>query len=278
MACALFSPAVPLQPYIRHYWQCGQYAPGQACPQFELPGPYPTLLCWPNPPAPQRRAGHPAAPVLHQWSLQPVSQRRQPLPCALAQGLFGIVFQPTGFYELFGVAMMTAGSTDPGPTGPAGHFVRSLALALADAATVQQQIAAAERLLLAQPPLGSAPLALQDGAANILRRHGQVNISELASQAHLCRRQFDRRFREVVGVAPKLFAEISRFHHAVLQLETVPWRSWQDVTHACGYFDQAHFNREFRRFASETPTAYRQQNRLPLLPITATSKNVSFIQ
>ncbi len=63
------------------------------------------------------------------------------------------------------------------------------------------------------------------------------------------------RFREELGVPPKALARILRFERAVGRL-----RAGDDLAALAldaGYYDQAHFNRDFRAFAGATPTAYR---------------------
>jgi len=62
-------------------------------------------------------------------------------------------------------------------------------------------------------------------------------------------------------------AGILRFDHAVELLAGPAPRSLAAVALACGYYDQAHLNRDFRRFAGCTPTAYLAARRPELLGV-----------
>ena len=111
-----------------------------------------------------------------------------------------------------------------------------------------------ERLTAAEHAVRRA-LRPEDGAARaiahavrIVERHaGTVSIDALARACGLGPRQLERRFLDEVGVSPKAFARIVRFQQALraLRAGTPP----ADVAAACGYADQPHLAREFRRFA-----------------------------
>jgi AraC-like DNA-binding protein len=58
-------------------------------------------------------------------------------------------------------------------------------------------------------------------------------------------------FRDLVGLPPKTFARVARFHRALARLPRSPNRAV--LAHELGYADQAHFNHEFRRLAGVTP-------------------------
>ena len=82
---------------------------------------------------------------------------------------------------------------------------------------------------------------------------GQVCVADLASNVGLCTRQLTRRFENAVGVSPKQFARVSRFLSGVRSLRRSAHQSLTDIALECGYFDQAHFNHDFREFAGMTP-------------------------
>ena len=63
------------------------------------------------------------------------------------------------------------------------------------------------------------------------------------------------RFREQIGVAPKTLARVIRFDRAVRLLRASAQQGLAEIAFACGYFDQAHMNREFRELAGTTPKA-----------------------
>jgi AraC-like DNA-binding protein len=52
-----------------------------------------------------------------------------------------------------------------------------------------------------------------------------------------------------------------RFSSTVLALDVAAPIDWGDVAAGAGYFDQAHFVREFREFTGLTPTRYAEVRR-----------------
>jgi AraC-like DNA-binding protein len=91
---------------------------------------------------------------------------------------------------------------------------------------------------------------------------GRVPIGALASELGWSHRRLIARFREQVGLAPKTFARVLRFDHVVRRLQGVDEVRWSEVAFDCGYYDQAHLNRDFREFAGTTPTEFLAR-RLP---------------
>ena len=87
----------------------------------------------------------------------------------------------------------------------------------------------------------------------IEQTYGAVRISALAEKLGRSRRHLTARFREHVGLGPKTFARVVRFGQAVDVLRSGHTGSFAEVAYECGYFDQAHFNRDFRQFAGTTP-------------------------
>jgi AraC-like DNA-binding protein len=85
----------------------------------------------------------------------------------------------------------------------------------------------------------------------LVRTRGTVSVTALADEVGWSHRHLVARFRDQVGLAPKATARILRFEHALRHLETGP--SLADVAVRCGYYDQAHMNRDFRAMTGESP-------------------------
>jgi AraC-like DNA-binding protein len=65
-------------------------------------------------------------------------------------------------------------------------------------------------------------------------------------------------FRAEVGLSPKAYARVRRLQAALRLLDAGPVRG-AHVAAEVGYFDQAHFVRDFESFTGMTPTQYSQQ-------------------
>ena len=90
-----------------------------------------------------------------------------------------------------------------------------------------------------------------------LRAHPETaRIGDLAEEIGWGRSRLVDRFRREVGLPPKTVARVLRYRQAAGRLTSRPSCSLADVATASGYADQAHFNRDFRAFASMTPTEF----------------------
>jgi AraC-like DNA-binding protein len=105
---------------------------------------------------------------------------------------------------------------------------------------------------------------------------GQCRIEELADYCHASVRQLQRGFRRAVGASPKFFARTLRFEQAQRCLMFDPETDLTGLAYQCGYFDQAHFIKEFRAFTGQTPSEYARQMRQ--LQDVLKSKDVVFLQ
>lgn len=86
---------------------------------------------------------------------------------------------------------------------------------------------------------------------------GAVTVGALANEIGWSRQHLARRFGAEFGLSPKLAARIARFERARRMLQHTPSHiSIAQVAAACGYYDQAHLNRDFAELAGASPTTW----------------------
>ena len=90
----------------------------------------------------------------------------------------------------------------------------------------------------------------------ILERHGRITVSQLAATANCTTRSVERIMKRDVGLPPLLFARIARVQEAISRIRYARPHRLGRIALNCGYYDQAHFCREFRRLTSLTPTQF----------------------
>jgi AraC-like DNA-binding protein len=92
---------------------------------------------------------------------------------------------------------------------------------------------------------------------SLARSHGSHRIEELCRDLGVSRKHLGKLLHAHVGLSPKAYARMFRFRRVVdLVSNGVRNPDWAQLAMSCGYFDQAHFNREFRAFAGMTPSEY----------------------
>jgi AraC-like DNA-binding protein len=98
--------------------------------------------------------------------------------------------------------------------------------------------------------------AVQHALQDFRRLPHVATVMEVATQAGLSRRRFSQLFDEQIGMTPKLYCRLVRFHSVVRHVSRGGPVDWADVALAGGYFDQAHLSHEFRQFSGMPPTSF----------------------
>ncbi|SFB04663.1 AraC-type DNA-binding protein [Cohnella sp. OV330] len=97
---------------------------------------------------------------------------------------------------------------------------------------------------------------LRSALERLYEARGHIRMHELAADCALSLRQFERRFKQRIGLSPKMFARILRFEALLDAFIREPAFSFADAASRLGFHDQAHVIHEFKTWAGCTPTAF----------------------
>jgi AraC-like DNA-binding protein len=84
-------------------------------------------------------------------------------------------------------------------------------------------------------------------------------IAQLSDKIGITQKHLISLFKKHAGLSPKSFARIARFQKVIKEVETKRSIEWTSVAYDCGYYDQAHFIKEFKAFSGINPSAYLTQ-------------------
>ena len=103
----------------------------------------------------------------------------------------------------------------------------------------------------------SAPVCF---ALDRLRREEGIAVEALCEQVGWGYKRMERAFLKEVGYTPKGYSRLVRFNKAIRRIGGTD--SLTSVGYAAGYYDQAHFIKDFARFAGMTPGKFRVEENL----------------
>ena len=167
---------------------------------------------------------------------------------------------PLGARRLIGMPMSELANLSVPIEDVLGRFGRELVQRVGEAPDWPTRFAlvdAAIRARLADTAPVDAGVAWSLG--QITASGGTAVIGDLADELGWSHRRLIARYRDVVGLPPKLVARIVRFERLAELLAANPTADWAVTAATCGYFDQAHLAREVRELAGITPTELRAQ-------------------
>lgn len=122
---------------------------------------------------------------------------------------------------------------------------------LVEARTNAERVARLEGFFIARMAGGEPDRLVLAALALIHKSKGNIRINDLVSQLHTSQSPLEKRFRAAVGASPKKFASIVRLKNVLQQYPTAG--SLTELGYEAGFYDQAHFIKEFKALTGDTP-------------------------
>jgi len=169
---------------------------------------------------------------------------------------FMVVFEPTGFYRLFHLSPWEIRNYAHDGSNVLGAEIGRLHARLRDANTLAERVDLVEAVLLRRVDRALPQSGIQRAADVLLHSKGRSNLTDVAASLGLSDSSWRRHFTTQIGIAPKRYLRMLRFHHAVAMKRDVPGLSWTSVCQEAGYYDQSHFIAEFRELGGAAPSRF----------------------
>ncbi|ORI12727.1 transcriptional regulator [Rhodococcus sp. 1168] len=238
-----------MDPWVENYWLLRWALPaGTTHSSSTLPHPACTLSI---------EHGHRRSGVTEPVVVTGVLTRRFDVTLAERGWVFGIKFRPGGYASLTDTHVRTLRDV---PVAAPTAFRAEAVTALAELGphydpdhcrTVVDTV-----LTPYERPTDADYLEVLDIVSVMLHDRSLVRVGDVEQRCGIGARRLQRLFERYVGVTPKWVLGRYRIHDAVCDLDGGFTGSLADLAARYGWFDQAHFTREFTELIGVPPSAY----------------------
>ncbi|MEI1278173.1 helix-turn-helix transcriptional regulator [Leptospira venezuelensis] len=120
--------------------------------------------------------------------------------------------------------------------------------------TYLEKISVLEKFLASEWIGNKSDNLILDSIQKIRRFKGNLKIRDILKGMPISRDSYEKRFRESIGTSPKQFSNLVRMRNLIdsYSLNTSLTQAAQEA----GYFDQAHFIKDFKTFTGQTPKQF----------------------
>lgn len=176
-------------------------------------------------------------------------------------GCLAICFYPGMAYHFFNIPMQLLSNT----TTPLADLWGTLA------AQLEEKIALANNNhlraeIIQQQLLHRLSLSTHDPVIHYCLKQNQagysVPVSQWSTATGISQRQLARKFQQHLGLSPKEYLRVSRFIYSLQQLKNYPASTLTQIAYQSGYYDQAHFIRDYKAYTDHTPAQVAKANHI----------------
>lgn len=174
--------------------------------------------------------------------------------------VFGIKFRPGAFYPFVQTQVSQFTDVIMPVNAIFGEEICRLESVILSESDDGKMVERAEDFLRAQLPEPDENIALINQIIDhIIADRTIIRVDDVVDQLNIPKRTLQRLFSQYVGVSPKWVIKRYRLHEAADQLAG---KQVEDITRMAlelGYFDQAHFIKDFKTLIGQPPAAYVRQ-------------------
>lgn len=170
-------------------------------------------------------------------------------------GMILIVFRPHGVKPFFNFPITEILNENLSLQDLTNNVANELEDKLLNSPNIKQRIIQLENFLIKRLNHSNDFERIEHAVKIIENCKGQIKAQDIAHDVCLGIKQFERTFSKYVGVNPKKFASIVRLQN-VIQLKSTNIKSMSQLAYENGYYDQSHFNHDFKSLTGLTPKAF----------------------
>jgi AraC-like DNA-binding protein len=175
-------------------------------------------------------------------------------------GVFGIKFRPGGFHPFLRKPVSTLRNRSLALCDVFGGRSAALESAVLSQSSDAGQVEAASAFLGAcLPPMAEAVTRVGEIVDGICVDQGIRTLEDAATRWSMSVRSLQRLFNDYVGIGPKWVINRYRMHEALARLDEGGTVDWVALALELGYFDQAHFIRDFKALVGCSPAQYTRR-------------------
>lgn len=173
----------------------------------------------------------------------------------------GVIFHPNALKSIFGMNAVNLTDTCVDVELLPGQKKVNLSEQLADTASSSTQVEILSAYLHTKIANSAAPAdtLVEYAVSQIVTSNGNVSLKELMNKLQFTERTFERKFKEYVGITPKLFSRICQYQASLHQLKNNNYGKLSDIAFENDYADQSHFIRSFKEFTGCSPFQFQKQ-------------------
>lgn len=176
-------------------------------------------------------------------------------------GIFAARFLPEGLAPFLPVAVSALEDKAVDMFTLFGEKGKSLEQAIIRAGDTVQRIQLIESFLLSFLEQPQTIDAITKACVEaIIHSQGQLGMTALAGQVNINRRNMERRFAAVVGISPKQLSKVVRLQATFKMMEQKKFTNLTSLAYENGYYDQAHFIKDFKEFTGTSPKSFYEDN------------------
>ncbi|TRX48065.1 AraC family transcriptional regulator [Fulvivirga sp. M361] len=173
---------------------------------------------------------------------------------------FGILFDPTKVYQVYGlsIAEFTSHMTTT-PDHLLFNKTDEFFQRVSSVTSTEERLNTFSDFFLQNAVNKTCPPVIDDFiiAISDFSSDNSLRINKIADELNYTSKHLINVFKDVVGITPKKYFQIGQLNLAARKMWHHPTKTLTQLALECGFYDQSHFIRTFKKFTRLTPSEFR---------------------